>query len=213
LITFLFATRNRHKVRELRRLLKNVPVRLITLDRFPSIPPVHEDGSTFRANAAKKGVQTSRYTILPVIAEDSGLEVRALGGRPGVRSARFALRQAQGGRTQNQIDRANVAKLLRALAHVPAGRRQARFLCVIAVAAGGRLVRVFQGVCQGSIAFAEAGKGGFGYDPVFIPDGSRKTTAQLNAARKDRISHRGQAARALARWLTTLEQPRSGRRK
>ncbi len=203
---FLFATRNRHKVRELRRLLKNVPVRLVTLDRFPTIPPVHEDGSTFRVNAVKKAVQTSRYTILPVIAEDSGLEVRALGGRPGIRSARFALRpfgklRAQGERTQNQIDRANVAKLLRVLARVPASRRQARFVCLTAVAAGGRLIKVFRGACRGSIAFEEHGKGGFGYDPVFIPAGSRKTTAQLNAARKDRISHRGQTARALAAWL------------
>lgn len=96
MFTFLLATRNHHKVRELRRLLKNIPVRLVTLERFPSIPPVREDGSTFRANAVKKAVQTSRHTIFPVIAEDSGLEVRALGGRPGIRSARFALRQAQG---------------------------------------------------------------------------------------------------------------------
>ena len=200
-MVFLFATRNRHKLREMRRLLKNVPVRLITLDRFPSIPPVRENGSTFRANAVKKAVQTSRHTILPVIAEDSGLEVRALKGRPGIRSARFALRQAQGERTQNQIDRANVEKLLRVLERVPASRRQARFVCVMAVAAGGKLIRNFQCACRGSIAFEEKGRSGFGYDPIFIPAGSRKRAAQLSAARKDRISHRGQAARALAAWL------------
>ena len=171
------------------------------LDRFPAIPPVLEDGSTFRANAAKKAIQTSRHTILPVIAEDSGLEVRALGGRPGVRSARFALRRAQGERTQHQVDRANVEKLLRALARAPAGRRHARFVCAMAVAAGGRLIKTFQGICEGSIAFKESGRGGFGYDPVFIPRGSRKTTAQLSPARKDGLSHRGQAARALAKWL------------
>ena len=194
MVTFLLATRNRHKVRELSRLLKNLPVRFVTLDRFPLIPPVREDGVTFRANAVKKAVQTSRYTILPVIAEDSGLEVRALAGRPGVRSARFA------GPTQD--DRANLEKLLRVLKGVPATRRQARFVCVMAVAAGGKLIRLFRGDCRGSIAFEEKGRGGFGYDPIFIPDGSAKSSAQLSAARKDRISHRGQAARALAAWIT-----------
>ena len=192
-MTFLLATRNRHKVRELRRLLKGLPVRLITLDRFPGIPPVREDGSTFRANAVKKALQTSRHTPLPVLAEDSGLEVRALGGRPGVRSARFA------GKAQD--DRANVAKLLRVMIRVPASRRQARFVCVMAVAAGGRLVQTFQGVCRGSIAFEPAGRRGFGYDPVFIPSGFRKTSAQLAGREKDVLSHRGQAARVLARRL------------
>lgn len=195
----MLATRNRHKVRELRRLLKNVPVRLVTLARFPSIPPVREDGPTFHANAVKKGVQTSRYTILPVIAEDSGLEVRALAGRPGVRSARFARHKTDSG--QAGSDRANVAKLLRVLESIPASRRQARFVCVMAMAAGGKLIRIFRGVCRGSIAFEEKGRGGFGYDPVFIPAGSRKSAAQLSATRKDRISHRGQAVRALARWV------------
>ena len=189
------ATRNLHKVRELRRLLKGLPVRLVTLDRFPGIPPVHEDGATFLANAVKKAVQTSRHTILPVLAEDSGLEVRSLGGKPGVRSARFA--------GKNQDDRANVEKLLRLLCGVPPERRQGRFVCVMALAAGGRIIRTFHGVCRGTIAAGRAGRGGFGYDPVFIPAGFRKTTAQVSPAVKDRVSHRGQAARALARWITT----------
>ena len=195
MFTFLLATRNHHKVRELRRILKGLPIRFVTLGRFPAIPAVREDGSTFRANAAKKAVQTSRHTILPVLAEDSGLEVEALGGRPGVRSARFA--------GPAQDDRANVSKLLRVMEKAPAPRRQARFVCVMAVAAGGRLVRIFQGTCPGSIAFQPAGRRGFGYDPVFIPRGFRKTAAQLAAARKDRLSHRGQAARLLKRWLRT----------
>jgi len=197
-LTFLFATRNRHKVRELRRLMKGRSLRFVTLDRFPSIPPVHENGSTFRANAVKKAVQTSRHTILPVIAEDSGLEVRALGGRPGVRSARFAPRHTQGERTPDQIDRANVAKLLRLLARVPASRRQAGFVCVMALAAGGRLIKTFEGSCRGSIAFEEKGQGGFGYDPVFIPQGHHRTTAQMSASKKDLLSHRAQAAAKLS---------------
>ena len=127
-----------------------------------------------------------------MIAEDSGLEVRVLAGRPGIRSARYA--------GSAQDDRANLTKLLRVLKGVPASRRQARFVCVTSVAAGGKLLRVFRGVCRGSIAFEEKGRDGFGYDPIFIPAGSRKSAAQLSAARKDRISHRGQAARALAAW-------------
>lgn len=174
-------------------MLKGLPVKFETLDRFPSIPPVHEDGATFKSNALKKAVQTSRHTILPVLAEDSGLEVRALGGKPGVRSARFA------GPAQDDI--ANVDKLLRLLKKVPVSRRQARFVCWMAVAAGGKPVRTFKGVCSGSIAFERAGKGGFGYDPVFIPAGHRKTTAQISAAEKDRLSHRGRAARQLRDWL------------
>jgi len=178
-----------------------LPVRWITCDRFPEIPPVREDCATFVANAVKKAVQTSRVTILPVLAEDSGLEVRALGGRPGVRSARFALRPAQGERTQSQIDQVNVAKLLRAMDRVPPSRRQARFVCVMAVAAGGKLIRTFRGTCRGSIAFEPGGRGGFGYDPVFIPSGCRKTAAQLAGREKDALSRRGQAARASGRWL------------
>lgn len=200
-MTVLLATRNRHKVRELRRLLKRAPIRFLTLDTFPNLPLVRENGSTFRENAVKKAVQISRRTLLPVLAEDSGLEVRALKGHPGVRSARFALRRAQGERTQSQMDRANVKKLLRGLADVPSTRRQARFICVMAFAIGGKLLRTFAGSCAGSIAFHPAGRTGFGYDPVFIPRGHRKTMAQWGGRAKDRLSHRAKAAEKLERWL------------
>ena len=193
MITLLLATRNLHKVRELRRLLRGLPVRFITLDLFPGIPPVKENGATFRVNAIKKAVATSRRTILPVLAEDSGLEVRALNGLPGVRSARFA------GPAQN--DSANLSKLLRQMSGMPPARRQARFVCVMALAVGGRLIRTFEGNCPGSIALQAAGRGGFGYDPVFFPRGCRKTTAQLSAGEKDRFSHRGKAAGKLKGWL------------
>ena len=119
--------------------------------------------------------------------------MRALGGRPGIHSARFA--------GPAQDDRANLDKLLRRMKKVPASRRQARFVCVMAVAACGKPVRFFKGECRGSVALEEKGKGGFGYDPVFIPAGSRKSTAQLSAAQKDRVSHRGRAARAFGEWL------------
>ena len=174
-------------------MLKGLPLRLVTLDRFPEIPPVRETGSTFRANAVRKAVQTSRHIPLPVLAEDSGLEVDALGGRPGVRSARFA--------GPAQDDRANLDKLMRLMKPVPGNRRQARFVCVMAVAAGGRLVRTFEGSCRGTIAVAPAGRRGFGYDPAFIPLGYRKTSAQLSGREKDRISHRGRAVLQLKGWL------------
>lgn len=207
--TFLLATRNAKKARELRRLLRGAGLRVITLEQFPTIPPVREDRPTLRANAVKKAVETSRRTDLPVLADDSGLEVRALGGGPGVRSARLAgpaprpaLSRAEGrGSGQTQDDRANIAKLLRLLRRVPASRRRARFVCVLALARRGRLLRTFEGVCSGVVAREPAGRTGFGYDPIFIPRGHRRTLAQLGPAVKDRLSHRTRAVQAFARWL------------
>lgn len=192
-VTILIATRNRHKVRELRRLLRGIPVRLLTLERFPDIPSAREDGATFRANAVKKAVAASRHIPLPVLAEDSGLAVRALGGAPGVRSARFA--------GPRQDDRANVEKLLSVLRRVPPSRRQGRFVCVMALAIGGRLIRTFEGRCAGAISLAPAGRTGFGYDPVFIPRGLKKTFAELGDRVKDRLSHRTRAVRGFSAWL------------
>jgi len=172
--------------------LRNTPLRTLTLDQFPEIPPVTEDGATFRENAIKKAIVTSRYTILPVLGEDSGLEVKALGGRPGVRSARFA--------GSAQDDQANNAKLLRAMARLRPPRRQARFISWMALAAGGKLLRTFQGSCAGSIALGSAGRAGFGYDPLFIPRGHRRTMAQLGFKVKQRVSHRSKAAARLKAW-------------
>ncbi len=214
MLTFLLATRNRHKVRELRRILKGLPIRFFTADQFPDLPAVREDGATFRANAAQKAVAASRRTILPVLAEDSGLEVAVLKGKPGVHSARYALRQAPSGpsarKGQRQderipIDQANVKKLLREMDKIPASRRQARFVCVMALAAGGNLVKTFEGSVAGSIAFEAAGRTGFGYDPIFIPRGHRKTMSQLGARTKDGLSHRAKAAAKLERWIMTAD--------
>ena len=192
-MTFLLATRNRHKVSELRRLLKGRPIRILAQDVFPGLPSVPEDGATFLANTVKKSLSASRRVVLPVLAEDSGLEVRALRGLPGVRSARYA------GRSQDS--KANIAKLIKAMAGIPPARRGARFVCVMAVSVGGRLVRTFRGTCGGSIALKPAARRGFGYDPVFIPKGSDRTMAQLGPALKDRVSHRRAAALQLTRWL------------
>lgn len=170
-------------------------MRLVTLKQFPNIPTVVEDGATFRFNAVKKAVQTSRHTILPVLADDSGLEVRALKGRPGVRSARFA--------GLAQSDSANNAKLLRAMGKIPSSRRQARFVCWMALAAGGRLIQAFHGECAGTVAFSPSGKTGFGYDPLFIPRGMKKSFAEVGSQIKDRMSHRARAAAQLREFLRT----------
>ncbi len=201
MLTLLLATRNRKKAREIRRLLRGARVRFLSVDQFPEISSVKEDGATFKANALKKAVQTSRRTILPVLAEDSGLEVRALGGRPGVRSARFALRRGSGQAGSGQDDRANVVKLLKVMKKVPASRRQARFVCWMALSIGGRPVATFQAACSGSIAFHPSGRTGFGYDPLFIPRGFNQTLAELGPRIKDSLSHRAKAARRFKGWL------------
>ncbi len=218
-MTLLLATRNRHKARELRQLLNGTRLRLegaapltppgarlrlLCADDFSGLPAVREDGATLRANAVKKAVVTSRRTILPVLAEDSGLEVRALEGRPGVRSARYARPQKPHRRVGPRHppgDRANVAKLLKEMSKVPPSRRQARFVCVMALAAGGKLLRTFKGISPGSIALKPRGKGGFGYDPVFIPRGFHKTMAEMSLFRKNRLSHRGRAAARFSAWI------------
>lgn len=196
-LTLLLATRNPKKARELRQLLRRSrspqPFHLLTLDRFPEIPPVREDGQTFRANAVKKAVETSCQTILPVLAEDSGLEVWALQGQPGVRSARYA--------GDAQDDRANIRLLLRRMERIPDSRRQARFVSFLALGLGGQLIKTFQGTCSGSVAPIPRGKFGFGYDPVFIPRGFHQTMAQLGPTIKNSLSHRASAVQRFLDWL------------
>ena len=192
MLTILLATRNRHKVREFNRLLR-VPVRLLAMDRFPELRAASENGATFRENAAKKAIAVSRRIPLPVLAEDSGIEVKALGNRPGVRSARLA--------GPAQDDAANNRKMLRLLADVPRSGRRARYVCCIALAVGGRVVRFFEGTCSGRIGMKGRGKAGFGYDPLFIPNGCTRTMAELGSRVKDRISHRAKAVAKLEDYL------------
>jgi len=188
--TLLLATRNPHKLREMRRYLRGLPVRIVTLAAYPTLPAVREDGATFEANAIKKAVIPSRRVAALVIAEDSGLVVRALGGAPGVRSARFS--RARRGAHR---DAANNAKLLRLLRAVPTPRRQAAFVCVVAVASRGRVLGVVRGECRGTIAATPSGRTGFGYDPLFVPRGFHRTFAELGPRVKDRLSHRARALR------------------
>lgn len=168
-------------------------IRWRSLAEFPSVGTIPERGRTFRANAVAKARAAARATGCWALADDSGIEVDALDGAPGIRSARFA--------GYHGDDEANNRTLLRALANAPEATRTARYRCVLALANPARVVAVTEGVFEGRIACAPAGRHGFGYDPIFLVPRFGKTVAQLSAALKDRISHRSQAARAMRRVL------------
>lgn len=189
MLDIVIATRNRHKVRELSRLLPVRGIRWRSLAAFPSVGDVPERGRTFEANATQKARSVARATGCLTLADDSGLEVAALGGAPGVRSARFA---GSHGR-----DDANNRKLLRLLGRRPLAARRAQYRCVLALASPSRLMAVTRGRWQGWIAVRPAGRNGFGYDPIFLVPKLGKTVGQLPASVKRRVSHRAQAARRL----------------
>lgn len=187
----VIATRNRKKLEEMQRLLEGVPVRLYTLDDFPQCPEVEEDEETFEGNAIKKAITVSRCTGKIAISDDSGLEVYALGGAPGVYSARYAGEGAN--------DRANIEKLLSELKDIK--DRRARFVCVIALASPDGKVDVFDGYVEGTIGHEPIGEQGFGYDPIFFPEGFNKTFAEMGAIEKDALSHRGKALEKLRDYI------------
>jgi XTP/dITP diphosphohydrolase len=192
----LVATRNAGKAREYRDLLAGLPLEVTWLDAEGIELEVEETGATFEENAVLKATSYAQESGLWTWADDSGLEVDALGGAPGVHSARYA------GSGAGDADRYRV--LLDALAGIPWKHRTARFCCVVALAAPGGDVYTTEGVCEGIIAFGPAGNHGFGYDPVFyLPDLGR-TMAQLPPEEKHAISHRGRAARAMADILTEM---------
>jgi XTP/dITP diphosphohydrolase len=214
--TLLVATRNTHKAGEIRAILGG-QFRLLTLNDFPNAPAVVEDAATFAGNATKKAVElagwisskhrtpnTEHRTPNFILADDSGLEVDALDGAPGVHSARFAaLDSAKSGNTP---DVENNAKLLRLLKDVPLEKRTARFHCVIALVeinpqSAIRNPQLFDGVCEGRILFTPRGQNGFGYDPLFVPAGFEQTFAELGDDVKNRLSHRAQALAKLKRRL------------
>jgi len=190
--TLVLATRNPHKTEELKALLAGLPVAIKDLRDFPQCPDVEEDGETLEDNAWKKALSAHACTGLPALADDTGLEVYYLLGRPGVHSARYA------GEAASYAD--NCHKLLREMTQVPARKRQARFRCVLALAAKG-LEQQFEGMVQGSILLAPRGGNGFGYDPLFRPDGFDRSFAELTADEKNAISHRGRAMAQFRAWL------------
>jgi len=187
------ATNNPGKLAELRRLLQGSGYEVRSPAELCVPFHVEETGTTYRENAALKAEAAARLTGLPALADDSGLEVDVLGGRPGPLSARY------GG--EGLDDAARVQLLLRELEGVPDEKRRARFRAVVAVAVPGEPTRFFEDTVEGTIARAPRGSGGFGYDPVFIPLGMTRTMAELTPEEKDAISHRGKALRAAARWL------------
>ena len=229
--TLLIATRNAHKAVEIRAIL-GAQFQLLTLKDFPAAPPVVEDADTFVGNALKKAdtlanwlaaapLNSQLQTLNFVLADDSGLEVDALHGAPGVHSARFAAldRSAEHcSASENSSDADNNAKLLRLLKDVPLENRTARFRCVIAlVPVPGKKIevaspvcladefpaQVFDGVCEGVIQFSPNGINGFGYDPLFVPDGFTQSFAELGDDVKNKISHRAKALEKLKNFFTT----------
>lgn len=188
----VLATRNTGKLVELRRILAEaaVPAEIVSLDEFPEIGEVAETGRTFAENALLKAHAVAAGTGLPAIADDSGLCVDALNGMPGIFSARWS--------GSHGDDKANLDLLLAQIADVPDGRRQAHFACSAALALPSGEEHVVDGAVYGTLIREPRGTGGFGYDPIFVPDGETRTIAEMSAEEKDAISHRGRAFRALA---------------
>ena len=189
----VIATKNVKKLHELKRYLKSVRAGVISLEGFPKAPRIVENGRTFKANAAKKAVIISRFVKGLSIADDSGLEVRALGWAPGVRSSRFA--------GPAKSTKANNRKVLRLLAGVPLNKRQARFVCAVAIADNGKIIKLIEADCKGLIALEEKGRHGFGYDPMFLIPKYKKTFGQLGLKVKDRMSHRSKALKKARAFL------------
>ena len=200
MLKLILATKNQGKIEEMRTILKESDIRsgleMHTLFCYPDIPDIIEDGNTFEENARKKAVTVSKYTGLITIADDSGLEVDALAGAPGVYSARFA--------GEGATDSENIKKLLSLLSDVPSEKRTARFVCVIALALAGGEIRTVRGECSGIIGTRERGTSGFGYDPVFIVPEYGKTFAELGGDIKNKISHRAIALNRLRSLLKDI---------
>jgi XTP/dITP diphosphohydrolase len=194
-VRLLFASNNRHKLAEIRACLTAYPVELLAPDDLGISLDVVEDGADFRANAAKKAAAFHLASGLPVLADDSGLTVGYLSGAPGVFSARYAGPDAD--------DDANMEKLLAALDGVPPEQRGAAFVCVLAYQAPGAAVRFFEGKLTGRILSDRRGTHGFGYDPLFLVEGTGRALAELTMEEKNRLSHR---ARALAAFVAFLER-------
>ena len=197
-MNIVLATRNRKKAEEMKKILEQgamSSVNIFTLNDFPECPDVEEDGNTFEENAIKKAVHASKCTGMTAIADDSGLEVDALNGAPGVFSARYAGEAAD--------DRTNLEKLLKEMEHLPYKKRGARFVCCIALVSRGD-VQTFFGYVKGRIGTEPRGKKGFGYDPVFYPEGYDITFAEMSEEKKNAISHRYKALKELQKYLVSV---------
>ncbi|QSH41150.1 RdgB/HAM1 family non-canonical purine NTP pyrophosphatase [Lentisphaerota bacterium ZTH] len=184
------ATCNMHKLEEYRELLGDQNIEIVSLNDYSGYEEPEENGKTFAENASIKALAATNYCDIPAFADDSGLEVEALDNAPGIYSARYA-----------ENDAARISRLLQELGDNP--NRRARFVCVIAIAANGEVIETFRGEIEGVIIDAPRGENGFGYDPVFLPDGYDKTFAELSQEEKNKISHR---ARAVAKAIEFVEE-------
>ncbi len=193
----VLATRNKKKIEEINRITADLPIAILSLDDYPNCPETVEDRDTFEGNAVKKAVEVCRCTGKTALADDSGLEVEALNGAPGVYSARYA------GASGSGSDVKNNEKLLFELKTLPLDKRFAQFVCCMALAFPDGTVKTFFGYAKGRIGLEPKGKTGFGYDPVFIPEGYDKTFAEMTAEEKDRLSHRGKAIENMRNFLRT----------
>jgi XTP/dITP diphosphohydrolase len=193
----VLATRNEGKVREIREILQDQNrIELLSLRSYPDAPDVVEDGNTYEENAIKKASTLAEYTGHVTIADDSGLEVDALEGAPGVHSARYAGEDAS--------DQDRILKLLDALQNIPDDQRSGRFTCAVAIAKPLAQIRVVQGVCEGRVIRTPRGESGFGYDPVFVPVGYDNTFAELGDEIKNQISHRAKALEKARKLLSEM---------
>ena len=190
----VLATRNNHKTEEVKTILKDLGLEILTLSDFPDVPVLKEEGSTFQENSLQKAHTVHLHTRIPALADDSGLEVFFLNGRPGVISARYA--------GDGATDEENNEKLLGQMRGVAPRRRRAQFRAVLTLF-GDNGTEVTEGICPGRLAESPRGTNGFGYDPIFIPDGFSRTYAELTFEEKNKISHR---AKALEKMREILRQ-------
>jgi XTP/dITP diphosphohydrolase len=190
-LDIVIATRNKKKIEEVRRLLSGLDINIVTIDNYGNMPEIIEDGNTFEENALKKARAIAQITKKPALADDSGLQVDALGGAPGIYSARYA--------GDDSDDRKNIEKLLKEMKGIK--DRRARFVCIIAFALPDGSYYLFEGVTEGTIGEVPKGEKGFGYDPIFYPDGYDKTFAEMESEQKDFLSHRGKALRKFKEFI------------
>lgn len=185
MLELVVATGNKGKLKEIKELLKDLDLKITSLADYPDAPKIKEDGATFSQNALKKAATIALYTRKLTLGEDSGIEVKALGNKPGIHSARFSGEKA--------TDKKNNLKLLRSLKNVPLSKRQARYRCCVALVDKNGIIDIVSGQCSGMITKSARGKNGFGYDPYFLVKRYNKTFGELDPDIKARISHRARA--------------------
>jgi XTP/dITP diphosphohydrolase len=193
----VLASRNLKKAKELAEILEGLPFQVLPVSEYPDCPEVEEDGETFEANSEKKAREVSEFTGEWALADDSGLEVDALGGEPGVYSARYGGMDSDPERNLFLLDR---------MVDVPEPERQARFVCCATLYGDGKKIFQARGTCEGRILFSPRGEGGFGYDPLFLPEDGTRTMAELSPEEKHAISHRGKALARVREFLMSLDR-------